>query len=60
MDIDHFIDWIAMEVDNLIIFKKLNSGDEAVVTFDYLQNFKVYSYCNKHGLWINYEENKEK
>ena len=60
MDEDHFIEWIAMKVDDSITIKKLKPGHDAVVTFDYLLGFKVYSYCNKHGLWINYEENKEK
>ena len=59
MDEDHFIEWIAMEVDDNIAFKKLKTGDEAVVTFDYLPGFKIYSYCNKHELWINNEEKKE-
>ena len=60
MDEDHYIEWIAMETDDSIILKSLKPGDEAVVTFDYLSGFKVYSYCNKHGLWINNKENKEK
>ena len=60
MDEDHYIEWIAMETDDSIILKSLKPGDEAVVTFDYLSGFKVYSYCNKHGLWINNKENKKK
>lgn len=59
MDEDHFIEWIAIKVDNSINIKKLNPGKEALVEFAYKPNFKVYSYCNKHGLWINNEKNKE-
>lgn len=51
MEDDHYIEWIAM-VDDTGIYKKfLKPGDKAKVTFDYVEGGKVYSYCNKHGLW---------
>lgn len=53
MDIDHYIEWIALENDNEIIIKKLKPGIDAIVEFNYVDNHKIYSYCNKHGLWIN-------
>lgn len=51
MGIDHYIEWIALETNDEIIIKKLKPGNNALVEFDYKPNSKVYSYCNKHGLW---------
>ena len=53
MDEEHYIEWIAQETNDEIIIKRLKSGEIAKVEFDYKNNSKVYSYCNKHGLWIN-------
>lgn len=55
MDNEHYIEWIALESNDEIIIKKLKPGNNALVEFDYYPNSKVYSYCNKHGLW--YKDN---
>ena len=48
---DHFIEWIAMLANNKIIKKFLLPGEEACVIFPYVKGSKIYSFCNKHGLW---------
>lgn len=53
MEEEHYIEWIAQEAENEIIIKKLKPNTDAVVEFDNIDNSKIYSYCNKHGLWIN-------
>lgn len=59
MEDDHYIEWIAQETENEIIIKKLNPGIDAIVEFNNIDNCKIYSYCNKHGLWVNSQENKD-
>ena len=52
MDDDHFIEWISIVTDSkeeTIYFK---SGEEATVSTNYIKGSKIYSYCNKHGLWM--------
>ena len=51
MEEDHFIEWIAMLANNKIIKKFLLPGEEACVIFPYVKGSKIYSFCNKHGLW---------
>ena len=34
-----------------IIKKFLLPGEEACVIFPYVKGSKIYSFCNKHGLW---------
>lgn len=51
MDEDHYIEWIGLvtnEKEELYYFKP-----DAVptVTFKDVKDGKIYSYCNKHGLW---------
>ena len=51
MEDDHYIEWIAV-VDELTSQKqKLIIGKDAKAIFPYKSGSKVYSYCNKHGLW---------
>ena len=51
MEEDHFIEWIAMLANKKIIKKFLLPGEEACVIFSYVKGSKIYSFCNKHGLW---------
>ena len=46
-----YIEWIAMLANNKIIKKFLLPGEEACVIFPYVKGSKIYSFCNKHGLW---------
>ena len=47
----HFIEWIAMATDNKIIKEFLLPNEKASVIFPYVKGSKIYSFCNKHGLW---------
>ena len=51
MEEEHFIEWIAMLANNKIIKKFLLPDEEACVIFQYVKGSKIYSFCNKHGLW---------
>ena len=48
---EEMIEWIAMLANNKIIKKFLLPGEEACVIFPYVKGSKIYSFCNKHGLW---------
>ena len=51
MEEDHFIEWIMLVDENASQKKILEIGKEAKAVFPYKKGNKVYSYCNKHGLW---------
>lgn len=53
MDEDHYIEWIAVIDEKTTIKHMLIIGKEAKATFPYKKGSKVYSYCNKHGLWCS-------
>lgn len=53
MEDEHYIEWIAMVSEKNECIKYLKPGDEAKVTFKYIQGSILYAYCNKHGLWKN-------
>ena len=40
-----------LTINNKIIKKFLLPGEEACVIFPYVKGSKIYSFCNKHGLW---------
>lgn len=48
---EHFIEYIALISENSATKKYLKIGQEAKVVFPYIKGSKLYSYCNKHGLW---------
>lgn len=52
MDDDHYIEWILLVTDDREEYRYLKPGTEAKVTFDKVSSGKIYSYCNKHGLWM--------
>ena len=37
--------------DNLFYIKKFNFNEKSEFKFEYIKGSKIYSYCNKHGLW---------
>lgn len=51
---EHYIQWIVVATDNSIQIKYLQAGEkpEAVFTVNTSEAYKVYEYCNLHGLWI--------
>lgn len=51
MDEDHYIEWICLLTDNKEEYVYLTPGNNPTVTFDKVASGKLYSYCNKHGLW---------
>ncbi len=53
MDSDHFIEWICFVNDKKeeYVYLNPNEEDKATATFDYSKG-TLYSYCNKHGLWM--------
>ena len=52
MEENHHIEWIIM-VDGSNIYKKKINTKDITATFPYKKGSKIYSYCNKHGLWSN-------
>ncbi len=51
MEDEHYIEWIAFVYENKTVFKYLKPGKEAKAHCKYKPGMKIYSYCNKHGLW---------
>ena len=51
MDSDHYIEWIAFINDCKEEFIYLKPGEKAEVKFKNEKGI-IYSYCNKHGLWM--------
>ena len=51
MDEEHFIEWICLLYDNKEEYVYLNPNEEPAAIFDKVDSGKLYSYCNKHGLW---------
>lgn len=50
----HYIEWIAVQTDRGISFKKLNPGEEPAAVFTLADNEKfetAFAYCNLHSLW---------
>ncbi len=51
MEENHYIEWIAVADEKSVQKQILEVGKEAIAKFPYRNNYKVYSYCNLHGLW---------
>lgn len=58
MDPDHYIEWIMVDYGDKQIIKEFNPGDEPKLTVDYEDGMILYSYCNKHSLWMNDQVHK--
>ena len=52
MDNDHYIEWISVITNNQEIIKYFKPGDEPILEVDYIKGMTIYSYCNKHNLWM--------
>jgi len=51
---EHYIQWIVLETQNGVQWKKLTPSDMPSATFPLAQGDKViaaWEYCNIHGLW---------
>ena len=56
MEEKHYIMWISLVTDDMIIRKNLKPGDEPIVKLPYIKGAIIYEYCNLHGLWKNIVE----
>ena len=52
MEEEHLINWISIVSDNQEVTTYLEHGEEARMIAKYIPGSKIYSYCNKHGLWM--------
>ena len=48
---EHYIEWVALVAGNKEYVVNLKPGEKAEARFTYVENSKLYAYCNKHGLW---------
>lgn len=54
MTSEHYIEWVCVESEEGLQFKKLNSDASPRVTFSLSKGDKVkavYAFCNLHSLW---------
>ena len=52
MENDHYIEWIAVSKDDMIMRKFLKPGEKPEAEFPLkTDEIKATEYCNKHGLW---------
>ena len=54
MSKEHFISFIAYAACDRIFMVRLYPEQSGEVRFPKLYGGKLYFYCNKHGLWVNY------
>lgn len=52
MEPEHYIEWLALVTENQVYKRVLQLSDKPEAVFPYVPNSKLYSYCNKHGLWV--------
>lgn len=51
MEDEHYIEWICFVTEDSEEYTYLKPNSEAIATYDKKEG-TLYSYCNKHGLWI--------
>ena len=56
MTSEHYIKWIALIKDDMIIKVSLKPESKPEVRFPYISGSEIYAYCNLHGLWKNIVE----
>lgn len=52
MEEDHYIEYIALDSENINAKKYFKAGETAKAVFPYIKGSKLYGYCNKHGVWV--------
>ena len=52
MEEDHYIEWIAIVGENFEKIVYFKPGDEPKAHCKYVPGTKIYSWCNKHQLWV--------
>lgn len=53
MEKEHYIEFIALVTDTKTYLERLYPEMDAQVRFKYIKGATLYSYCNKHGLWMS-------
>ena len=48
---EHFIEYLCLDSDKVNAKKYFKIGDTPKAVFPYIPGSKVYSSCNKHGIW---------
>ena len=51
---EHYIEWVCVESEEGLQFKKLNPGTSPKISFSLSEGDKVkavYAFCNLHSLW---------
>jgi len=51
MQENHYIKWIMLCNNNQVFYKEFNINEIPEVTFEFIEDATIYSYCNLHGLW---------
>ena len=51
MEQEHYIEYVALVSNNINAKKYFKPNEEAKAVYPYVKGSKLYSYCNKHGLW---------
>lgn len=51
MDSNHYIEWICFVTKDSEDYTYLKPNSEAIATYEKSEG-TLYSYCNKHGLWV--------
>jgi len=51
MEEEHYIEWIAYVTKDNEEIRYFEPYMVAETEFNYVENSKLYAYCNKHGLW---------
>jgi superoxide reductase len=52
MDPDHYIEWVELHTDNVVLVRFLKAGDKPEAVFEGSYGaISARAYCNKHGLW---------
>ncbi len=52
MEPQHYIEWIALVGNHQVYKRNLTPQDKPEAVFPYIKGAKLYSYCNKHALWV--------
>ena len=50
---EHYIMWILLVKDNMVVKVELSPNSKPEVRLPYVSNSEIYAYCNLHGLWKN-------
>ena len=56
MTSEHYIMWVALIKDDMIVKVSLHPETIPEVRLPYVSGSEIYAYCNLHGLWKNIVE----